>query len=54
MKVTNVAQVDVTLVYVENDAFETIEMHEMVNVDGLMLMRQISVLIGPVGGCARR
>lgn len=53
MTLINVAPEDVTLVNVESDAFETIEMHEMVTVDGLMSMRQIEELVVPGNGQSR-
>ena len=53
MTLINVASEDVTLVNVESDAFETIEMHEMVTVDGLMSMRQMSRLVVPGNGQTR-
>jgi copper(I)-binding protein len=41
---------DVTLVKVESDAYENIEVHEMVSVDGLMEMREVTDMVIPSGG----
>lgn len=53
MTLVNVAPEDVTLVSIESNAFEKIEMHEMVTVDGLMKMRQITDLVIPANGQVR-
>ena len=50
MTLINVAPEEVTLVKIESDAFEKIEMHEMATVDGLMAMRQITDLAIPANG----
>ena len=50
MTLINVAAKDVTLVKIESDAFEKIEMHEMATVDGLMAMRQVKDLAIPANG----
>lgn len=41
---------DVTLVSVESDAFERVEIHEMTTVRGLMEMREIDQLVIPANG----
>jgi len=41
---------DVTLVSVESDAFERVEIHEMATVHGLMKMREIDKLVIPANG----
>ena len=50
MTLVNVGSEDVALVKVESEAFETIEVHEMVAVDGLMMMREIADLVIPANG----
>ena len=50
MTLINVAAKDVTLVKIESEAFEKIEMHEMATVDGLMAMRQVTDLAIPANG----
>ena len=53
MTLLNVAPEEVTLVSIESDAFEEIEMHEMATVDGLMEMRQLTDLSIPANGQAQ-
>ena len=53
MTLINVAPEEVTLVKIESDLFENIEMHEMAMTDGLMAMRQITDLVIPANGQAR-
>ncbi len=53
MTLVNVAPEEVTLVKIESDVFEKIEMHEMAMVDGLMAMRQVTDLVIPANGRAR-
>jgi len=53
MTLVNVAPEEVTLVKIESDIFEKIEMHEMAVVDGLMAMRQVTDLVIPANGRAR-
>ena len=53
MTLVNVAPEEVTLVNIESDVFEKIEMHEMAMVDGLMTMRQVTDLVIPANGRAR-
>ncbi len=50
MTLINVGPGDVKLVKVESEAFERIEVHEMVRVDGLMEMRSVSDLVIPSKG----
>jgi len=45
MTLVNVGSQDVTLVKVESEAFEGIEVHEMAMVDGLMEMREVADLV---------
>ena len=52
MTLINEAEEEVTLVKVESEAFETVEMHEMATVDGFMSMREISNLVIPANGRA--
>ena len=47
MTLVNVGSEEVTLVKVESEAFENIEVHEMVRVDGLMEMREVTDLTIP-------
>ena len=44
---------DVTLIKVESDVFEKIEVHEMAMVDGLMTMRKLNELTIPANGLAQ-
>ena len=53
MTLANKAADAVTLVRVESDEFEKIEMHEMATVDGLMAMREVPDLVIPANGLAR-
>lgn len=50
MKFVNTGSGDLTLVGVESDAFSSIEIHEMTNVDGLMKMRRLDELVIPANG----
>ena len=47
MTLVNISAEDVTLLKVESDAFETIEVHEMAMVDGMMEMNEVTDLIIP-------
>ena len=53
MTLVNAAPDEVTLVSIESDVFEKIEMHEMAMTDGLMTMRQVTDLVIPANGRAR-
>ncbi len=53
MTLVNVGPEDVTLVKVESEAFENIELHEMAMVDGLMTMAELPEMFVPAGGQAR-
>ena len=53
MTLVNVESTPATLVKVESEAFENIEVHEMVSVDGLMEMHEISDLVIPAKGQIR-
>lgn len=50
MTLVNVGAEEVTLVKVESEAFDSIEVHEMTTVDGLMKMREITGLVIPAKG----
>jgi copper(I)-binding protein/cytochrome oxidase Cu insertion factor (SCO1/SenC/PrrC family) len=50
MTLVNVDAEDVTLVKVESEAFEDIEVHEMTTVDGFMKMREVTNLVIPAKG----
>jgi copper(I)-binding protein/cytochrome oxidase Cu insertion factor (SCO1/SenC/PrrC family) len=50
MTLINVATEEVTLVGIESETFEKIEMHEMATVDGLMAMREVSDVVVPANG----
>ena len=50
MMLVNVGPEDVTLVKVESESYETIEVHEMATVDGLMEMREVTDLVIPANG----
>lgn len=50
MTLVNVDDEDVTLVKVESEAYEKIEVHEMTTVDGFMKMREITNLVIPAKG----
>ena len=47
MTLVNVSSEDVTLAKVQSEAFEKIEVHEMIRVDGLMEMREVTDLVIP-------
>ena len=47
MTLVNVGPGEVTLVKVESEAFENIEVHEMVTVEGLMEMREVTDMVIP-------
>jgi len=49
----NVGGEEVTLVKVESDAFELVELHEMAMVDGMMEMRELSEIVIPPSGQAK-
>ncbi|MDA9983117.1 copper chaperone PCu(A)C, partial [Gammaproteobacteria bacterium] len=53
MTLVNVGPGVVTLVKVESEAFENIEVHEMAVVDGLMAMREVTDLDIPSEGQIR-
>lgn len=50
MTLVNVGPEDVALVKVESDAYKNIEVHEMVAVDGLMEMHEVTDMVIPPGG----
>jgi copper(I)-binding protein len=50
MTLVNAGSEDVALVKVESDAYETIEVHEMVSVEGLMEMREVTDMVIPPNG----
>jgi protein SCO1/2 len=50
MTLVNVGSEDITLVKVESEAFENIEVHEMATVDGMMEMREVTDLAIPAKG----
>jgi len=50
MTLINVADEDLQVARVESDAFETVEIHEMAPVDGMMKMRRIRNLVIPARG----
>jgi copper(I)-binding protein len=50
MTLVNVGPEEVTLVIIESQAFEKIEVHEMARVGGLMEMRAMTKLAVPAGG----
>ena len=50
MTLVNVGKDDVTLVKVESDAFKAVEVHEMVTVEGLMEMREVTDMVIPAQG----
>jgi len=49
LDITNSAEEDVTLVEVRSEASETVEIHVMETVDGVMNMRQVESLVIPHG-----
>lgn len=50
MTLINVGDEDLQVALVESDAFETVEIHEMAPVDGMMKMRRIHDLVIPARG----
>ena len=50
MTLVNVGPGDLALVKVESDAYKSIEVHEMVTVDGLMEMHEVTDMVIPSGG----
>ncbi len=50
MTLLNVGSEEVTLVKVESESYEIIEVHEMAAVDGLMEMREVTDMIIPANG----
>jgi copper(I)-binding protein/cytochrome oxidase Cu insertion factor (SCO1/SenC/PrrC family) len=50
MTLVNVGPEEVRLVNVESEAFQSIEVHEMATVDGLMEMREVTDLVIPAHG----
>ena len=50
MTLVNVGSEDVTLVKVESDAFASVEVHEMVTVDGMMEMNEVTDMVIPAKG----
>lgn len=53
MTLVTVGSEDVSLVKIESDAFETVEMHEMATVDGMMKMRELKETVIPADGLVR-
>lgn len=53
MTLVNVGSEDVTLVKVESAAFDTVEVHEMAMVEGMMEMRELTDLVIPAKGQIR-
>ncbi len=53
MTLINVSSEEETLVKVESEAFEEIEIHEMAMVDGLLTMRELTNLVIPANGQAQ-
>jgi len=53
MTLVNVGPRKVTLIRIESEAFETIEMHEMATVDGMMKMRQLDETVVPADGLVK-
>ena len=52
MTLINTAADEQTLIEVQSDAFEKVEMHEMTVVDGMMKMRELNSLVIPSNGLA--
>jgi copper(I)-binding protein/cytochrome oxidase Cu insertion factor (SCO1/SenC/PrrC family) len=50
MTLINAGKEEVTLLKVESDAYKSIEVHEMVSVDGLMEMREVTDMSIPANG----
>ena len=50
MTLVNAGSEELALVKVESDAFDNIEVHEMVSVDGLMEMREVTDMVIPAKG----
>ena len=50
MTLANVGTEDLKLVSIESDAFDKVEVHEMVVVDGLMTMREVANMVVPANG----
>lgn len=50
MTLVNVGSEEVTLVKVESEAYEAIEVHEMIRVDGFMEMREVTDMAVPANG----
>jgi protein SCO1/2 len=50
MTLVNVGAEDVTLVKVESDAFDNVEVHEMVTVEGMMEMNEVTDMVIPAKG----
>ena len=50
MTLVNVGDEEVTLVKVESEGYESIEVHEMATVDGMMEMRELTDLVIPAKG----
>ena len=50
MTLVNTGSEEVTLVKVESEAFYTIEVHEMIRVDGMMKMREVTDMVIPARG----
>lgn len=50
MTLANVGDKDVTLLSIESEFFNKIEVHEMVSVDGLMEMREVTDIVIPAKG----
>jgi copper(I)-binding protein len=50
MTLVNVGDEDITLLSVESDLFDKIEVHEMASVDGMMEMREVTDMVIPSKG----
>ncbi len=53
MTLVNVGEQDLRLMKVESDAFDSVEVHEMATVDGLMEMRELENLVIPANDRTR-
>lgn len=53
MTLLNVGEEEITLVKVESDAFDSVEVHEMAVIDGLMEMRELTDLVIPANARAQ-
>jgi copper(I)-binding protein len=50
MTLVNTGSEDVTLVKVESEAYDAIEVHEMTRIDGMMKMREVTDMVVPARG----